>query len=141
MILPSHLTWILNHRVTYPNRRASVVFVLDFCLSQRCPVENAPVHWLQPAIHVPFFEKGEECAGNASLVRRVHGEVRFFPLPQDAQSLELTPVNFDITRSEFSTPPAKLRRRHLSLSTKLLLHFRLDGQAVAIPARNVRCTE
>src|SRR5258705_12498360 len=102
----------------YPNRRAGVIFVLDFRLGQRGGIMNAPIHRFAPAIDVTAFHEIEKRSGNGGLVVEAHGQVGVIPAAEDAQPLEVALVLFDIASSKLAAELAKLRRRHFAFADR-----------------------
>ncbi len=122
----------------HPDRRAGVIFVFDFRFGQRRGIDDAPVHGLQPAIHVAFFEKRDEGVGDGGFVLRAHRQIRVFPLPEHAEALEIPPVLIHVARSEFAAHAPEFTGRDASLfSAQFFFHLRFDRQPVAIPSGNV----
>ncbi len=133
---------VSNNGKFYPNRWAHVIFIFHFRFSQRRAVINAPVNRLQPAIHIPLFEKCDERIGHRRFITWIHREVRLFPLPKNAQPLKLPPMRIDVTGRKLPAHPSKLRRRDfVRFPAKLFFNFCLDRQTVTVPARNVRRTK
>ena len=76
-------------------------------------------------------------AMQASMLR-VHGEIRFVPLAENAQALEIALVRFHIARCEFAAHAAKFDGVNFcGLPAQFLFDLGLNGQTVAIPARNI----
>ena len=116
-----------------------MILIFHFGFSERRAVKDAPIHRLQPAIDVAFFVKFQKRASNRSLIARVHSEIWPVPLAKNSQALEFDLVLFDKPRGELPAHAAKFRSRHFAgFPAQLFFNFRLDGQSVAIPPRNVR---
>ena len=78
---------------------------------------------------------------HASMLR-VHRQVGLVPLAEDAESLEIALVRFHVARRILAAAPPKFRGDHFGrLAAEFLFDFRLDGQAVAIPAGNIGRTK
>ena len=123
----------------HPDRRAGVIFVFHLCFGERGGIHDAPIHGLQPAIHVSFFEKRDEGVGDRGFVLRTHRQIRVFPLPEHTEALEIPPVLIHVARSEFAAHAPELAGRDASLfSAEFFFHLRFDRQSVAIPSGNVR---
>ena len=134
--------FVLDYGKFHPDRRAGVVLVFNFGFGERGAIVNAPVDGLQAAIDVAFLEEIEKRAGDGRFVVGIHGEIRLVPPAEDAETLEFDLVNFHVARREFAAHAAKFRRRDLAgLSAEFLFDLRLDGEAVAIPAGDVRRAE
>ncbi len=129
---------VRRQREPHPDRRAGVVGVLHFRFGQRRAVLDAPVHRLEALVHVAAIQEIHERAGDHGLILRAHREIRIFPAAQHAQALEILPLDVDILLRVLAAGAADLHRRHLRLlRPELVIDLDLDGQAVAIPARNV----
>ena len=70
--------------------------------------------------------------------RTVSASVRIVPTAENAQALELAPLDLDLLLGESAAGAAEVARAHLPLlRPELLVDLPLDGEAVAVPARNV----
>ena len=131
-----------NNRKLHPDRWAGVVFVLHFRFGQSGAVVDAPVHRFQSAVNVALFEKCEEGAGHAGFITRIHGEVGLFPLAENAEPLKFASVRVDVACGKFPAHAPKLSSGHFAcLPAQFLFDLGLYGQAVAIPAGNIRSPE
>ena len=99
---------------------------------------QAPVHGLQAFVDEAAFKKlikGGECR---CLIGGIHGQVRLFPLPKDAQPLKLAPLQVHKLLCVGAAGRQELLRRHFKLfAPQLLIYLDLDRQPVAVPARDV----
>src|SRR4029077_6817717 len=109
---------IRGHGKFHPNRRAGVIFVFDLGFSKGSAIVDAPIDWLEASVHIALFKKGEEGAGNAGLVIRVHRQVGLFPLPEDAQAFEFAAVRVNVPRSKLATHAAKFRGGNFALAAQ-----------------------
>ncbi len=130
----------LDEGVRHVDRRRRDVGVLDLRLRERGDARRAPLHRLLPAIQQPRLDALPEDADLLRLVGEVHGEVRLLPVAEDAQALELAPLDVDEARRVRPASRAHLGLRHRLLlrASELLLDLQLDRQAVAVPSRDVR---
>src|SRR5262249_33078141 len=71
------------------------------------------------------------------LVFMAHREIRIAPAAENAETLEVALVLLDIACGVLAAPLAELRRGDLSLAAEFLFHLGFNGQAVAIPARDI----
>ena len=127
--------WIGRQPVAHVNRRAGVVLVLDFCLGQRCAVVDAPVNRFEPAVDEAFFEEAIERLKSAGLVIVCHGFIGLVPTPEAANALKLRGLHVDILLRVGTAGLEYLRHRQLQpFAAKLLFHFDLDRQPVAVVA-------
>src|ERR1700683_2660844 len=60
------------------------------------------------------------------------------PTPENTEPLEIAPVLIHIAQGKLPAHGAKFRGADGTFAAQLFFHLRLDGQAVAIPAGNVR---
>ena len=129
---------VLGQRVLHPDRRAGVVLVLDLGFGQRSLVVDAPVDRAQPLVDEFLFQKVVERRQYHRLVLRSHGRVGLVPASEDADALELLALQIEKFLRVLSACFADLQRIHLELfAAQLLINLDLDGQAMAIPSRDV----
>src|SRR3989442_8353010 len=125
------------HAVRYgklhPNLRAGMVLVFDFGFGQGGAVKDAPVNRLQAPIDVAPLQKDEERVGDPRLVLVAHREVRVFPLPQDAQALEVAAMLVNVAQHELAAPPAELRPAYASFAA-----LKLDRKSTRLNSSHVR---
>ena len=87
---------------------------------------------------------GKSCqlACRGRLVIGGHRQVRVLPVAEDAETPELLALDFDPFLGVSAALLADVCLAHLALLVaEFLVDFQLDRQAVAIPARHVRCVE
>ena len=114
---------------------AAMVFVFHLGFGKSRLVRDAPIHGLEAAIDVSFLEKIQKRLRDHGFVAVVHGQVRFFPLAEHAQALEVGALQ----RHEFFRVAAAgapdFHHRHAGLPrAELLIHVDFNWQTVAIPA-------
>jgi len=117
------------------DRRRGVVVVLDLRLGEGGLAGRAPVDRLHPAVDVSVEVHPAEAADDGGLVGGVEREVRPLPVAEDAEPLELLPLDVDepervVARLLPEPRPVDLVLAHLELLHQLVL----DGKAVAVPA-------
>ena len=77
-------------------------------------------------------------AMDASYVR-VHRQIGIVPLAENAEAFEIALVRFDVAGGKFAAHARGIRAAvPCPFAAQLLFDLRLDGQAVAIPAGDVR---
>ena len=122
----------------HPDRWALVVGVLDFGFGERGAVADAPVHRLETFVDVALIEEIDKRASDHGLILGAHREVWIFPAAEDAEALEIGPLDIDVLLGVLAAGAADLARGHLRfLGTEFAIHLDFDGQAVAIPAGDV----
>src|SRR5712691_8617120 len=72
-----------NNCKFHPDRRAGVIFVLDFRFGKRGAVEKTPVDRLAPAVYVSLFHEIQKRAGDGRFVFMAHRQVRIVPAAED----------------------------------------------------------
>ena len=136
---------IIHHRVLHPHRRASVVFIFDFCFREGGLVVDTPVHRAQALVdesHEAVLEEVIKRAQNDRFVARRHGRVGMVPAAKHADALELLALQVEKLLRVLAALQPYFRRIQLQLLfAELLVYLDLDGQPVAIPTRDVRCIE
>ena len=79
-------------------------------------------------------------AQNVGLVTEGHGQVGVLPLTQHTQTHKTRALDIDLFGGIFTTLLAEFNRIQLGAwLAEFFLHRDLDRQAVAIPARHIRC--
>ena len=122
----------------HPDGRAGVVVILDFGFGQRGAVFDAPVDRLEALIDIAAVQELDERAGDHGLVVRAHREIGIFPLAEHAQALEILALQVDEFLGVLAAGAADFDGRHLRfLGAEVVIDLDLDGQAVAVPARDV----
>jgi hypothetical protein len=90
-------------------------------------------------VDLAALEEGGQVLEDLGLVGRVHGQVRRRPCPEDAQALELLALDADEPLGILAALLADGRdRQGLFLLAEVPVDVDLDGQAVAVPAGDVR---
>ena len=128
---------------THEHALTDVVGVLHLGLGQGGPEGHAPVHRLLAAVHEALLDHVGELTQLIGLVLRGQRQVRVGPIAQDAESLELLPLQIDVLAGigVAGRPDGGRVGFGFALGAQLLGHFRLDGQTVAVPAGDVRGLE
>ena len=67
-----------------------------------------------------------------------HGEVWIVPTAKDAETLEIALMLLDVTGGKFAAEATKFRRRNFAFAAEFFFDLSFDGEAVAIPAGDVR---
>ena len=125
------------YRVAHPDGRAGAHLVLDLGFCQGGLVVPAPQHRLQPFIDVALFQEGQKGIGDDELVLVAHGQVGLVPLAQDAQPLEIAPMQLHEALRVGPAGLADFQRRQPRLArTQLPVHVDLNRQPVAVPPRH-----
>ena len=133
---------IVGQRVLHPDGGAGVVFVFDLGFGQRSLVVDAPVDRAQALVDEFLFQKVVERRQHHRLVLRSHGGVGLVPASEDADAFELLALQIEKFLRVLSARFPDLQLGHLQfLAAQLLIDLDLDGQAVAIPSRDVRRVE
>ena len=115
-----------------------MILILHFRFRERRVVINAPVHRLQPAIHIALLVKIHKRARDRRLIAKIHRQVRTIPLPKHTQPPKLYLMVLDERRRKLPAHLPKFRRRNFRrLPAQFLLDLRLDRQPVAVPTRNI----
>ena len=91
---------------------------------------------------MPCSTNRPERAHDRRLVAGLHRQVGLVPRAEDAEALEVLAHDVDVLRGVGPALAAEVGDRHLPLlRAELAVDLQLDRQAVAIPARHVRCIE
>jgi len=86
------------------------------------------------------FGKACQLAGSRRLVAGGHGQVGMLPVAENAQSTEFIALDVDPFTGISATLFTYLGLAHLPLLlAELLIDFQFNRQAMAIPARDIRC--
>src|SRR5207302_3667462 len=103
---------------------------------------DAPVDRLQSAKEVTFLQERQKCVRDARFVAFTHRKVWISPATQDTQTLEIAAMLIDVAQSEFPADTPKLHWSDAAIfAAELLFHLRLDGQTMAVPARDIGRSE
>ena len=128
------------------DRIARSVLVLDFRLGQRRLLDDAPHHRLRAAVEEAVGDELEDFARDLRLGGVAHRRVGMIPVPDDAEPLELLPLNAEpVLGVGAAFPPERDERVRIGeirlglalLAVEFLLNLPLDRQAVAVPTRHV----
>src|SRR6266404_4580201 len=121
----------------HPDRRASVVLIFDLGFGERGVVVDAPIDGLAATINVALLHEVKKGAGNGGLIFMAHREIGIIPPAENAEAFEIFLVLLNVARGKLPAELSKFSRWNFSLSAKLFFDLRFDGQAVAVPSRNV----
>jgi hypothetical protein len=115
------------------------VLVFELGVGEGSLVGDGPRHGLELFVNEPVGDEPGEDFEREGFVIAGHGEVGLFPFAEDAQALELFGLDLHVVRGVLVALLADVERGHLAqLALELLLDLVLDGQAVAVPAGDVR---
>ncbi len=128
--------------IGHVHRRRFLVGVFDLRLGQRRAAVEAPVHRLHAAAQVAVVDDLRQRADLVGFEVEVQRLVRVVPIADHAQALEVAALQVDLLARVLAAllPEFDRVQLHADLA-ELLLDGDLDRQAVAIPARDVRCVE
>ena len=131
----------LGETELHENGGAHLVGVLDFRLGKRRVAMRAPVDGLATTVNGTRKIEFLEDLDIARLVLGSEGEIGVVPITCHAKALEALALTIDLLFRVLAADLAEGRHIDLGhlLGTEFFLHLVLDGQAMAIPAGNVRC--
>ena len=87
---------------------------------------------------MPVADHVAECTDLLRLEPRIHGHVRAIPVAEHAEALEAGALQVHLLAGELAAGGAEFLGAQLGAdAAMLLLHLVLDGQAMAIPPRDV----
>ena len=104
---------LVGDREAHVNRRRGAIGVLHLGLGQRRAAVNAPVHRLVAARDVAGRQDAPERADDVGLEAEIHGEVRFVPVADHAQALEILALALDLYARIVAAGTAEFRCFHL----------------------------
>ncbi len=114
------------------------VFVFELGVGQGGLILNGPGDGFQFFVDQSGLDKFREDFECAGLVIRRHRRIWFVPFAENAEALELFRLELHVFVRIFKAQFANFHDRHLAqFRPNLLLDFVLDGQAMAVPARDV----
>ena len=103
---------------------------------------HAPIDRAQALVHKTVLKKFIESRNHDRFVLGSHGRIRLVEAAQHSDPLELLPLQVEIFLRILTAFQPHVEWLHLQLfSTKLLVNFYLDRQAVAVPTGNIRSVE
>ena len=121
------------------DRRRGFVVILYFRFCQRRTAVHAPVHRLRAFVQVAVTDDFAQRTDDVGFGFEIHGQVRMRPVAQHAQTDKVSALTVNLGGSVFAAFRAEFCGGELlTRLTVLLLHFQLDWQTMAVPARNVR---
>jgi hypothetical protein len=121
------------------DRGRGLVPILDLGLGQGGPAVDAPVDGPFPLIDLAVFEERRQVLEDLGLVGRVHGQVGRRPGAEHAEATELLALDADEPLGVIAAFLADGGHgQGLLLLAEVLVDVDLDGQAVAVPAGDVR---
>ena len=119
-----------------------MVLVFDFGFGERGFVVHTPIHRAQALVDEVVLVEGVERLQHHRFVLRRHRGVRAIKTSEDANALELFPLQIEKLLRELTALAAHVERTHLQLlATKLLVNLDLDWQAVAVPSWDIGCVK
>ena len=133
---------VSRHREFNPNRERRVVAVFDFGLGEGGFEGDGPVNRLLTAENDALLDEGGEGADDVRFVSGVLGLILIGPVGLHPEALELAGLSFDPALGKGIAAGAAFGGRDLFAGIlDLTGHLLLDGQAMAVPARDVGRTE
>ena len=94
--------------------------------------------WLKPLLQVAVINNLAKGANNIGLKRKVHGEVRVFPVTEHTHPFKIFALITDLFSRVIATLLAKLTGRDLVPGLAyLFLNIQLNRKAVTVPTRYV----
>ncbi len=115
--------------------------ILDLGFGQRRLLNRRPHHRLGALIQSPVHQELHEFFRDHTLGVEVHREVGVFPVASDAETLEFLALDIDPACGELAALATEFVDRHLifvaTFLAVLLFDLPFDGQAVAIPTRDI----
>ena len=133
-----------HQRELHVDRRRLLVLVLDLGLGQRGLAVHAPVHGLETLVDEAPAHEAAELPHDRRLVGGRHREVGPAPVAEDPEPPKLRALDVDEPERVRPAAAALLGGIHRApdiapslVETELLVDLVLDGQAVAIPPRDV----
>ena len=121
------------------DRRRGFVVILHFRFRQRGTAVYAPVHRFGAFMQVAITNDFAQRADDVGFGFEVHGQVRMRPVAQHAETDKVFTLAIDLLGGIFAALSAEFGSgKFLTRLAVFLLHFQLDRQTVAVPARNVR---
>ena len=116
-----------------------MIGVLDLGLGQGGLAGGAPVDRLLPLVQGAVAHEDRQLPHDLGLVSVVEREVGALPGPEHAEALELVALDGDEPLGVSAALIPDLRFGHLLFAgAEDFVHLVLDGEAVAIPARDIR---
>ena len=112
-----------------------LVGVFNFELGQTGAAVETPINRLQAAINEAAFDDALESPDLVRFVAEIHGAVGVVPVAQHTQALEFAALDVDLLGGKSAAPGLHLVARQIA--AKFLFDGVFDGQAMAVPARNV----
>ena len=127
-----------DDREAHEDRGGLLLLVLDFGLGQRRAAGDAPVHRLVPAVDAARGEALAELADDRGLIGEGHRQVGVLPVAQNAEPLELCPLDVDELLGVLPARLAEVRRgKFFLLAPERLVDLQLDRKPVAVPSRDI----
>ncbi|OPY86034.1 MAG: hypothetical protein A4E72_01749 [Syntrophus sp. PtaU1.Bin208] len=136
--LGPHRRDIGDHGKLYIDGGCSMIGILNFRLGQRRFTGGAPVHGFLSLIYRTAQVELSKLLDRRRLIVVAHGQIGMIPFPENPQTNELLPLNPHVLIGIDPAEPPLFRLGQLRLLlAKLLVHLVFDGQAMAIPSRNI----
>ena len=127
---------VLGKAKTHVNRGVGFIGVFHFGFSQCRFTIKTPVHGLQTAIDIAFFEDFTERANFVGFIGKVHGLVRIVPFAQNAQAHEVNFLAFDLLACIGAGFFLHFARGQTTPVNRL--DFIFNRHTVTIPPRHIR---
>ena len=124
-----------GQRKRHVDRDIFAILVFDLGFGERAVTIEAPVHRLQAAIEIAFFQKPAEDADFVGLVAIAHRRIVMVPVAEHAEALEIRHLQRDLLGRVRAAQPLRVCDRQVLAIGFFDLH--LDRHAMAIPARHV----
>ncbi len=117
-------------------------FVFNLCLCKRCLARNAPIDGFFAPHKTTTQGKFAELPDDRCLVRKIHCEIRVFPLSKDTEALKFVALYIDVFFGVLTAISPYFHLGHFQLPfTQFRVHPMLNGKTVAIPSRHIGCVK
>ena len=130
-----------NHPKLHPDRKTVLVVIFHLRFGKGGSLDGRPHHRLGAAIERAVHQEFLEFRRDDPLGAKIHGEIGPVPIAGDAQPLEFLALHIDPAFGEPAAFLPEIDEIQLilveALGAVLLLDLPFDGQAMAVPARNV----
>ena len=129
---------VRNHWKFYINGRRVMVRVFHFRLRQGGFACGAPVDGFLALVNAAVQEEFPELLHGDRLIVIGHRQIGVGPFPENAEALELIPLNVHVLFRVLPAEAALVRLgQRIFLFAQFLVHLMLDGKAMAVPAGHV----
>ena len=128
-------------RETHPDRRRTMIVVLDLGLGERGLLDHRPQHRLRALVEPAIHQELADLAHDLRLGGIGHRRIGVVPVADHAEPLEVALLHLDPMRGEIAAFAAEAVDRdavfRLAPGAVLFLDEPFDRQPVAIPARHI----